>query len=84
MDELVGLLLLEELQNEEEAIQGEEVQVERVQGDPFVELNNKQFLKIFRVTKELCNFIIQLCEPFMQPRRRATDLDIFTKVSTTI
>ncbi|KAI4454129.1 hypothetical protein MML48_10g00014658 [Holotrichia oblita] len=48
--------------------------------DPFVELTDRSFQTIFRLSKELCLFVITLLEPLMRPRMKPTDLDIRVRV----
>ncbi|KAJ8936288.1 hypothetical protein NQ314_012425 [Rhamnusium bicolor] len=79
MDELLHLNLLEEM--EEAEIDVEDFQmIERPVGDPFAQLSNSVFLRIFRMSKELCQFLINSLEPYMTPSVRSTDLDIPLKV----
>ncbi|KAJ8943560.1 hypothetical protein NQ314_009707 [Rhamnusium bicolor] len=48
--------------------------------DPFEVLSEQEFIKIFRMSKELCRFLVETLEPFMKPPRRATDLSRTTRV----
>lgn len=50
--------------------------------DPFIELNHVQFIKVFRLTKDLVLYLIECLEPYIRPAMRITDLDITTKVHT--
>jgi hypothetical protein len=79
MDELVMLEAIQRLENIE--IQAEERH--NIQNlnplDPFEELSDHRFIQIFRLTKELCRFLINILEPFMKPKLRNTDLKISTR-----
>ncbi|KAJ8964904.1 hypothetical protein NQ314_004543 [Rhamnusium bicolor] len=80
MDELLHLNLLEEI--EEAEIDVEDFQmIERPVGDPFAQLSNSMFLRIFKMSKELCQFLINSLEPYMTPSVRSTDLDIPLKLA---
>lgn len=79
MDELLYFNLLEEMEEAEIDIEDLHI-VERHVGDPFTQLSNSMFLQIFRVSKELCQFLINSLEPYMSPAKRPTDLDISLKV----
>lgn len=48
--------------------------------DPFEILSENQFLATFRLSKDLCRFLIDTVAPFMRPQRRATDLSVTTRV----
>lgn len=48
--------------------------------DAFDVLNERQFVKIFRLTKNLCRILIETLSPYMRPQRRTTDLRITTRV----
>lgn len=76
MAELVQLVLINELGN----IEGRERRRNRQRLDPFNEMSDAQFIKVFRLSKELVQFLIHLLENYIAPARRATDLDISAKV----
>jgi hypothetical protein len=76
MDDLMMVNLMEDLENEEEV----DVPLRRTAGDPLRELPERQFVKLFRVSKDLFNFIVTVVEPYMRPQRRPSDLSIHTRV----
>ncbi|KAK5643411.1 hypothetical protein RI129_007256 [Pyrocoelia pectoralis] len=39
-----------------------------------------QFIQIFRLSKDVCRYLIELVRPFMTPQRRATDLSVTVRV----
>jgi hypothetical protein len=78
MDELMNIPLLENLEGAE--IDNENFRVPRAPHNPFLGLSEANFIKDFRLSKNLCMFLIETLEPFMRPKRRATDLDIQTRV----
>jgi hypothetical protein len=53
-------------------------------GDPLRELPERQFVKLFRVSKDLFNFIVTVVEPYMRPKSRPSDLSIHTRVIKSI
>ncbi|KAJ8910058.1 hypothetical protein NQ315_013313 [Exocentrus adspersus] len=78
MEEFVFLHLIQDL--EEAEIQANEGNRQKLNPrDPFVELDDDQFIKIFRLSKDLCRFVIESVTPFMSPKRRNTDLSISTR-----
>lgn len=52
----------------------------RNRGNPFDDLNETQFLKLFRLSKALAQFLIEILRPHLRSEKRPTDLDICTKV----
>ena len=49
--------------------------------DAFDVLSERDFTQLFRLSKELCRFLIQTVEPHnMRPQRRNTDLSTATRV----
>lgn len=48
--------------------------------DPFGELNEKQFVKLFRLSKDLVQYLVECLSPYIRSPLRATDLDVLTKV----
>jgi hypothetical protein len=78
MDELMNIPLPENLEVAE--IDNENFRVPRAPHNPFLGLSEANFIKNFRLSKNLCMFLIETLEPFMRPKRRATDLDIQTRV----
>lgn len=48
--------------------------------DAFDVLSEREFTQLFRLSKELCRFLIQTVEPHMRPQRRNTDLSTATRV----
>ncbi|KAJ8926231.1 hypothetical protein NQ314_021419 [Rhamnusium bicolor] len=79
MDELLHLNLLEEMEEAEMDVEDFQM-IERPVGDPFAQLSNSMFLRIFRMSKELCQFLINSLKPYVTPSVRSTDLDIPLKV----
>lgn len=77
MDDLQYIANIENLENAENHIQRNN-RFNNV--DPFEVLNENEFIQIFRMSKELCRFLIETVEPFMRPQRRATDLSVTTRV----
>jgi hypothetical protein len=75
MDDLRMVNLIEDLENEEV-----DVPLRRAARDPLRELPERQFVKLFRVSKDLFNFIGTVVEPYMRPKRRRSDLSIHTLV----
>jgi hypothetical protein len=75
MDDLMMVNLIEDLENEEV-----DVPLRRAARDPLRELPERQFVKLFRVSKDLFNFIRTVVEPYMRPKRRRSDLSIHTLV----
>jgi hypothetical protein len=61
-------------------IDNENFRVPRAPHNPFLGLSEANFIKNFRLSKNLCMFLIETLERFMRPKRRATDLDIQTRV----
>lgn len=81
MDELQFVGIVENLEIANEPIQRRN-KFENV--DPFLILSEYQFLQTFRVSKELCRFIIATLTPFMRPQRRRNDLSIPVRVSVVL
>ncbi|KAJ8966179.1 hypothetical protein NQ317_006898 [Molorchus minor] len=77
MDELVDLHLIENLENEE--MREENHRINNIFRNPFDELNNEQFRKMFRLTKQLCEYLILSLEPYIKPKVRNTDLIVTNK-----
>lgn len=76
MDEFIQLILLENLENfENQPMLNNRSNPE----DPFA-LSERQFVKLFRLTKNLCRLLINTLTPFMRGPNRPTDLRIQTKV----
>lgn len=73
----MNLLVIENLENEE---QQQLFNNRRNPHNPFEELSERHFINMFRVSKVLCNYIIECVEPHMRPKSRLTDLDISTRV----
>ncbi|KAK4872578.1 hypothetical protein RN001_014607, partial [Aquatica leii] len=48
--------------------------------DPF-ELSDKQFIRLFRLTKELTRFVIDLVGDYIPAPSRLSGLDVQTKIS---
>ncbi|KAG5866888.1 hypothetical protein JTB14_037489 [Gonioctena quinquepunctata] len=77
MDDLQYIANLENVELADEAIN----QYNRFDPiDPFDTLSEYQFMHTFRLTKELCRFLIDTSTPFMRSQRRPTDLSITTRV----
>lgn len=47
--------------------------------DPFL-LSDQKFIKLFRLTKEVTNELIDILTPFLQPPSRRSALSVKTKV----
>lgn len=78
MDDLIHLFVLNNLEN----AQGQQFHNNaRHPRDPFVALSEKQFINMFRLSKQLCNFLIDTLKPLMRPKLRNTDLDEKTRVN---
>ncbi|XP_030757741.1 putative nuclease HARBI1 isoform X2 [Sitophilus oryzae] len=77
MDDLMNVLAIRNLENAELQYRRN---VLRNPGNAFIELSERQFIKIFRLSKDLCRFLIQLLEPYMRPQRRETDLDVQSRI----
>lgn len=50
--------------------------------DPFIRLSDKAFLRLFRLSKELARYLIEILSPLLQEQKRINDLDVTTKVSS--
>lgn len=48
--------------------------------DPFIELSDQQFIKHFRLNKNLTRQLIQIVSPFLEQPRRRSSLTPQTKV----
>lgn len=48
--------------------------------NPFIELSDTQFIKLFRLTKNAANEFIDDVKPFMQPQSGKSSLSIQRKV----
>lgn len=81
MEDLLHLELIEELENAEIAVEAENNINIR---DPVTELNEDQFQRLFRVTKDLFRFIVEIVQPYMRAKVKKTDLEVSEKVSTNI
>lgn len=79
MEELMNVLAIRNLENAEQ--RNNRPHNQRNPRNPFEELNEKQFIKMFRLSKDLVLHLVESLEPYIQPAQRATDLDITTKVS---
>ncbi|KAG5900139.1 hypothetical protein JTB14_012812 [Gonioctena quinquepunctata] len=77
MDDLQYIAAIEDLEIAEQPVERHN-RFENL--SPFEILNEDQFLQTFRLTKELCRFVIDTLTPFMRPQRRATDLSIRIRV----
>ncbi|KAI4455559.1 hypothetical protein MML48_9g00005574 [Holotrichia oblita] len=81
MDKLFYLDLLDEVENAEiEEENRENVHIDIVISDPFAEINDRSFKNIFKLTKELCNYLINLVRPYIRPQVKATNLDVPVKL----
>ncbi|KAK5643437.1 hypothetical protein RI129_007282 [Pyrocoelia pectoralis] len=80
MDDIQYIINLEHL----EGIENEGVQIQRHNRynhiDAFEILMEHQFIQIFRLSKDVCRYLIELVRPFMTPQRRATDLSVTVRV----
>ncbi|KAJ3647953.1 hypothetical protein Zmor_019795 [Zophobas morio] len=83
MDELVQILEIEHLENLEGQVEHGR-RLRRNPRNPFAELNERQFINMFRLTKQLTQYLINILQPFLTPPLRATDLNIQTKVLTAL
>ncbi|KAK9729449.1 hypothetical protein QE152_g15882 [Popillia japonica] len=80
MDKLLYLDLLDEVENAElEEENRENIHIDVVIRDPFTEINDRSFKIIFRMTKELCIYLINLVRLYMRPQVKTTDLDVPVK-----
>lgn len=77
MDELIHLHFIENLEVAEQQVVNRR---RRTPEDPFL-LSDEKFIKIFRLSKNLARYLIDLLTPFLTAPKRARDLDITTKVS---
>jgi hypothetical protein len=68
------------LQNLEELEQRQLFNNRRNARNPF-DLSETQFINMFRLSKILSRYLINILGPLMRPKLRPTDLDIQTKVS---
>lgn len=50
------------------------------ESNPFIELSDKKFIKLFRLSKNAVNEFIDDVKPFMQPQTRKSSLSIQRKV----
>ncbi|XP_031339432.1 putative nuclease HARBI1 [Photinus pyralis] len=80
MEDVVQLLLIEELED----IEVRNRRVHRRRLDPFNELSDEYFIKVFRLSKALAQFLVHLLKDYIAPANRSTDLDITTKVLVTL
>ncbi|KAB0800379.1 hypothetical protein PPYR_06119 [Photinus pyralis] len=80
MEDIVQLLLIEELED----IEVRNRRVHRRRLDPFNELSDEYFIKVFRLSKALAQFLVHLLKDYIAPANRSTDLDITTKVLVTL
>jgi hypothetical protein len=48
--------------------------------DPFLLLSDRQFIRMFRLSKNVCRWLIDFLEPYMRPQIRRRDLDVKTRV----
>jgi hypothetical protein len=78
IDDLINLLAIRNLENAE--LQNGAVNARHPE-DPFVQLNGRQFVNMFRLSKDLCHYLINGFEPYLSPQKRATDLDLRSNVS---
>lgn len=78
MDELVLLEAIENLEQQE--IQAGERYRRFNRLCPFDNMSDNKFLQMFRLSKELARYLINMLQPFMRTPTRNTDLDISTKV----
>lgn len=49
--------------------------------NPFEEMSDEQFIRLFRLNKELTEMLINMITPYMEEGQTANSLDITTKVS---
>lgn len=76
MDEFIHLFHIEDL----EAAENQHPNVQRNPQNPFT-LSDTHFIKMFRLTKNLTRYLIDILTPYLRAPRRRTDLEISTKVS---
>lgn len=79
MDDLQQIANIENLENVEEAQFQRNNRFEMI--DPFEVLSEHHFTQYFRLSKELCRYLVNIVEPFMRPQKRTTDLNVETRVS---
>lgn len=53
----------------------------RQREDPFIVLTDEHFIRLFRLSKDLARFLINLLRNYISDAHRATDLNVTTKVS---
>lgn len=70
MDELMNVLAIRNLEIAEQQNRPNNQHNPR---DPFIELNHVQFIKVFRLTKDLVLYLIECLEPYIRPALRITD-----------
>lgn len=49
--------------------------------DPLRVLNDRQFIQMYRISKDLFRFLKNILRPYIKDRVRATDLSVSDKVS---
>lgn len=76
-DEMVQIIMNEMLEN----LERRDMRIYRERGNPLYDLSEKQFVKLFRLSKELVRFLINRISDYIVPSQRPQDLDITTKVS---
>ncbi|KAJ8914147.1 hypothetical protein NQ315_016225 [Exocentrus adspersus] len=84
LEQLAYLAAIEALENAENAVENVARQRQFIPLEPFEDLPDHQFIKIYRLDKDTATHVIDLLQPYMVAPRRISDLSIERKVLTTL
>lgn len=80
-DIILNVPVINALENAENALENAEQRrkIFHIRDDPF-ELDNEQFITLFRLSKAAARYVIDLVEPHLIPQTRISAIDSTTKV----
>ncbi|KYB26054.1 Putative nuclease HARBI1-like Protein [Tribolium castaneum] len=77
MEEFINYMAIRNLEEAEEMYRPNR---QRFPRNPMLELSETQFIKMFRLSNELFNYVVDRLEPYIRLQRRNSDLSTETKV----
>lgn len=80
-DEMANLFAIQNLEEQENVARyGRLIIVRENRVNPFT-LSDRLFIKMFRLTKDLTLYLIEILTPFIEVKRRSSSIDLSTKVN---
>lgn len=80
-DEQLNLMAIIDLEEAEILVENQPNRIFHARDDPFVSLTDHEFIREYRLSKEMVEELINLLQPFMIAETRKSGLSIKVKVS---